>query len=708
MNLEFNVNEIIDAKVVNPLIELEAASTDFVTESFFGNGANRYNFYWLIQYLFDKFKKEILIGDLEKFKDDVTLIFKGGNIIKAVIDKAEKNIQDTIIKIETVSHGESVSEYSLDKYTQTKRSDSDFSIYINYPKIEKALLDQSMKNLVFIKITLACEKIAYLVLKEIRNKYNQQDGTIKIEEIEFPFQITNLNDNLFTTHKLYENYNQKFKDLVTKTYDHIVDRSKGNQDESILQFLTNKKNIVMKFISLLTNKNVIFGDNTTFNGNTEIFNIIMPKVKGILINEYAQHNMDGITETNTISLSKLINILTGEKVDNGEKKLFSRNLSTHKQDMEIYFSDENEKPVITDDESLSLIGRKKNEENVLYGYSIKNIDFDNTYLFENFDNLSKDDLVKKKITNRILKLYENNNSLFISSNRTLRFLKNYTNTAFNLIRMKHNIRVYFELPKLVLQINNKKINIKYVYVNIPGEFIDITVPTSTDYSLGIIMKNKEKYISKREMIFEITNNPDKKYITEISTYSNYGLVHDIAKILYDDTNNIPWLDVKYEKRLERLFRLYFADMKANLNISQKIGEKLNHSYLMLNKISEQYTKYQETRDNNIIDTIKYYIRLEYHMLNLIDEQIEKNSDTMITFFKMILGPCETFNDITNVDEQNESLEGLIKYVQDITKYYKIFVENIGLPSEGNLYEIQLGGFYKKYLKYKHKYLELKK
>lgn len=708
MNLEFNVNEIIDAKVVNPLIELEAASTDFVTESFFGNGANRYNFYWLIQYLFDKFKKEILIGDLEKFKDDVTLIFKGGNIIKAVIDKAEKNIQDTIIKIETVSHGESISEYSLDKYTQTKRSDSDFSIYINYPKIEKTLLDQSMKNLVFIKITLACEKIAYLVLKEIRNKYNQQDGTIKIEEIEFPFQITNLNDNLFTTHKLYENYNQKFKDLVTKTYDHIVDRSKGNQDESILQFLTNKKNIVMKFISLLTNKNVKFGDNTTFNGNTEIFNIIMPKVKGILINEYAQHNMDGITETNTISLNKLINILTGEKVDNGEKKLFSRNLSTHKQDMEIYFSDENEKPVITDDESLSLIGRKKNEENVLYGYSIKNIDFDNTYLFENFDNLSKEDLVKKKVTNRILKLYENNNSLFISSNRTLRFLKNYTNTAFNLIRMKHNIRVYFELPKLVLQINNKKINIKYIYVNIPGEFIDITVPTSTDYSLGIIMKNKEKYISKREMIFEITNNPDKKYITEISTYSNYGLVHDIAKILYDDTNNIPWLDVKYEKRLERLFRLYFADMKANLNISQKIGEKLNHSYLMLNKISEQYTKYQETRDNNTIDTIKYYIRLEYHMLNLIDEQIEKNSDTMITFFKMILGPCETFNDITNVDEQNESLEGLIKYVQDITKYYKIFVDNIGLPSEGNLYEIQLGGFYKKYLKYKHKYLELKK
>ena len=708
MNLEFDANEILNAVVVNPLEELESVSTDFITENFFNNQAGRYNFYWVIQYLFDKYKNLIFVENLLPYKDCIIFVFKGGNIIKAVIDKAEENIEKTI---EENNDTEAKSEISLDEYTQTKRSDSDFSIYVNYPLAESILDDKAKKDLVFLQILIGCEHISYNILADIRKSYDIEKETIKLDDISYSIPITYLKDRLFTINNLYENYNQKFKDLVEKNNEYFEQIKMGDYDKSVIDFIKNNKNIVITFAAIYMNKNINFDVKNNFDVASKLYNIPMPRVKGFIINDNLKYGMDEINEQNSFSLNKLYNYIEveNEKMDVDSE---SKNITNHKKDIEIYFSNEKNIPLIADDYSILNINKNK-KNNIYNGYSINNVNLDNNYLFNINKNLNQNSLIKQKITGRVIKQNKNNNSLYISSNRTLRFIRNTNNVSFNLIRTKHNFRIFLELPNTITNINGKNVNIKYVHIDLPGEFIDISIPTFSDSGITEIMKNFDKFMQERKLYVQVLGQ-QKEYILNIYTYTNYGLIHDIEIILFKNTNNEPWLDKKYAKRIERLFRLYFADVKNNFVINEKIQNQLEFINNNLETINKNYNIFQQTNDAQYIATNNKYIDSIIKISQQIDKYLGKQNN-FYNLFSAILKPVKKYNDsfeldgnIDVTDDKITNVSNIIKYLEDITKYYKIFVDNIDLPSEGNLDKIQLGGYYTKYLKYKQKYLQLKK
>ncbi|ARF09085.1 hypothetical protein Catovirus_2_34 [Catovirus CTV1] len=698
--ISFNANKIIDPSVVNPLVELEATSTDFVTENFFGNTDRRFNFYFLIQKLFDKYTLTVMTNELATFKSDIYLVFKGGNIIKAVIDKAENNVKDAVITVDDFKNtNELKMQYSLNDFNPTKRSDSDFSIYIDFPRIASMIRNDNERNLLFLKIIIACEKIAYNILDEIRTNYDPENGTVKIthynSKSEMP--ITNLSDNLKNLGKLKDNYNQKFKDLIKKNIEYYEQFKSGKYDSSVSDFITHQKNVVVELLKILTSANIKLHNEQNFESDTLLNNVPMPRVAGFIINDKVNYDITGITNENSISLNKLTSFVGGKKYVSS-----NNNLTAKKKDLEMFFANEKGIPLIADDNSLFRI-KKRNNNNVYSGFSIGNRDFDNDFLFKNFQYINNNNLVEYGISNVITKQSRNENLLYISSNRTLRFTKNDTDkTAFNLIRTKHNFRVFFELPYSIKMINGQNVDIKYFYLNIPGEFIDITVPTFADDALITYMKDFNKYITKRQMTLKQPNG--QLFSQHIYTYSNYGLIHDIENIIFISTNNKPWTDNKYGKRLERFFRLYYAEIKGKIYIDDKIKEQLKSIMDALVFIKGKYENYKETKDKNYLGIIQQNLNVIYSEIKLIGEYIKKTTNTdshlFNDMFNSVLGPIINYND-------NESLDNIISYINDVIKYYSIFTNNINLPFRGNLEQIHLGGYYEKYLKYKQKYLELK-
>lgn len=706
MSSQFDINKIINPSVVNPLAELEAVSTDFITDKFFGNEQNRFNFYWIIQKLFDEYKEKILSNELAIYKPYVFLIFKGGNIIKAIIDKSEQNIKNTIIKIDETQYSDDLkTEYTLSEYNKTKRSDSDFTILINYPKIEQIITDNNQKILIYTKILVACEYISYSIQKKIRYIYNHKEGTIELGTYSLP--ITNLKENTNSLEELQKSYNDKFGDLVKRTIE-ILDKIKTDEkEESDIEFITNTKNIVVNLVNIFASNKIVFDKKQNYESKIIFKKVLMPQIKGFVINDYVQYNTNDITQENSISFNKLVSIASGKNIN---KNTGENNNTSNKDDMEIYYANDNNIPLIADDISLDDI--LNNKSNIYNGFSIGNMDINNDFLFNNYQKLSYNKLIRQKIIKTISKRIPNDNPLYISTNRTVRFIKNNRKTAFNLIRTKHNFRVFFELPYTIIKMQNEEVSIKYFYIDIPGEFIDITVSSYADDGILEYSNNFDKYITKREMIIKNPNN-EQNMSQEIYTYSNYGLIHDIEGIIYRSTNNLPWTDNKYAKRLERLFRLYFSEIKNKLFINDEIKKQLIFIYESMSTIKKKYEDFKINEYTNFIEIVNHYIKIIYSELKIIDQYISKNQkkeyNLFNDLFNSILGPIKIFNTDAISNKLDEKMkEKIIVYLDDIIKYYKIFVDNITLPSQGNLYEIQLGGvYYKKYIKYKQKYLRLR-
>lgn len=710
--LKFDANKIIEPIVNNPMTELESASTDFITDNFFGNKTYRYNFYWLISKLFEKYIKIIFTEELEVYIPHIFLIFKGGNIIKAVIDKTENNIIKSIISVDKQNEiNDLKTEYSLTEYNTTKRSDSDFSVYIDFNKIGNMVSKNENKKLVFMKILISAENVCYNILDEIRKKFNNENGTFNLGEgnsnnnsDDYKLPISNLFENIDKLETLNKSYNNKFLEVINKNVDYYNQLQTDPNNEMIKDYINNPKNIVIGIIKIYESSQLEFSKKLNFDSPVLFNNTIpMPKIIGFHINEKFNYNVKDVKPENIINFDKLLKYLNNKKGYNPSKEKHS----IYKKDMEIYFTNEQNISLISNDFDMNNI-KKNNINNKFTGYSINNVDFDNYFLFNNIKNLTFNDFRKYKISNVNVKQFENNNALYISSNRTLRFIKNNYITAFNLIRSKHNFNVYFELPYTITQINNQPANIRYISIDIPGEFIDISIPTYVDNNLLTCMSNFDKYISSRLMTIDLPNGLN--YSHKIYTYSNYGLIHDIEFILYVSTNNTPWKDNKYSKRLERLFRLYYAEIKDNLTINNDIKNQLVYIEDSFNLIKNKFNDILVSKRKEILHIIRNNINIIYEVIKIIDKFINEIKKTNLNIFKMmfdsILGPI--VNTINNYKVEN--IENVILYIDDIIKYYKIFVNNISLPFQGNLNEIQLGGsqnYYKyKYIKYKQKYLNL--
>lgn len=125
---------------------------------------------------------------------------------------------------------------------------------------------------------------------------------------------------------------------------------------------------------------------------------------------------------------------------------------------------------------------------------------------------------------------------FISYNTALDFRrKDNLRATFDLLRFRRNFRL-----KILLDTNEE------VYVNVPFEIIDVSIPHSEDYGLkklkGAINELTTSYMFKPEKGASFAfKAPTVKY-----------QLKDLHDLLFYQ-NEYPWLDIKYGKRITRYF-----------------------------------------------------------------------------------------------------------------------------------------------------------
>lgn len=256
-----------------------------------------------------------------------------------------------------------------------------------------------------------------------------------------------------------------------------------------------------------------------------------------------------------------------------------------------------------------------------------------------------------------------NSGIYQYYNETNRFIGIEPNflSYFTLHRVKLNIILYF-----------KTSDNKYGSFVCPSELIDVPIATYDDFKKNIDFKiyfqSYENILNEKNLIF--------------NSLTIYGVIDDICKGLFLEVS-FPWDSKKYEKKINRL--IYFFLMY------------LNNAYINFNDIKKYIYDFFKTYD------------LSKEKLNFIthDNKIYDRDE----LFEKIFGFLSKVNDmvIKSGDENNIKNNNLIKdlFIENISlyNYEKTQLQGKKNESESGIEKVK---YLTKYLKYKKKYLEIKK
>ena len=168
--------------------------------------------------------------------------------------------------------------------------------------------------------------------------------------------------------------------------------------------------------------------------------------------------------------------------------------------------------------------------------------------------------------------------LYISINRSLDFMAGFTGSPmrvkFALIRTKLNCVTYMTRGSE----HTKKL--------IGAEVIDcsITHRDATGFGTAADIEEFKHGISHFSL-----SAISKKYRLEFFGYNIHGMIHDLEQMMFAQ-NDVPWLDVKYAKRFNRLFFMYMVDLFIKVIDNDKrieIIEKYRNFMLQLIQIVGQ-------------------------------------------------------------------------------------------------------------------------
>lgn len=225
------------------------------------------------------------------------------------------------------------------------------------------------------------------------------------------------------------------------------------------------------------------------------------------------------------------------------------------------------------------------------------------------------------------------NEIYISANRTLKFLRgDGTYASFALVRSKVSLNGYY--------------GDRYTDVN--GELIDVSIVNKDNGGIEHFFDNLDKNIRK----FAIGSGDDT-YI--IRSYSLSYLLEDLEHILFE-YSNYPWEDLKYGKRLKRILFIYFIILMTKNKMSN------------INRI-----KYFQILKVNIFDKIKNNKKEE--AIKSIEKFIEMVNNDMTTRNKTI-DQYPFYNLLKN-------LQKILKKEYDeekLNEYIDIILENINTIS----------------------------
>jgi hypothetical protein len=280
-----------------------------------------------------------------------------------------------------------------------------------------------------------------------------------------------------------------------------------------------------------------------------------------------------------------------------------------------------------------------------------------------FDNSYRKDFYVTKTKNNHPVVYSigetNSTPLFYYCNETNYFTRNVDITNFNLSRIKYNFIIYMKLKSPINGIN-------YCYLNVPAEIADIPIPKYNDFkTVGFNLTTNIKTYK------HIKNENILLY----NSYTNIYFLKDLYKALFDEVK-FPWEAQKYDKKIQRIFFLLEIDL----------GNKLSqHEF---NLLQYEFKKIHP-------DTLSFNM----------DENVSRILDKVELYNFLTRNKTYKCSDIPNLDDKKKCEEyiNLVSHKLRNLTYYQF---DSGKTEYAD--PVEHVPYLKKYLKYKNKYLNLKK
>lgn len=254
-------------------------------------------------------------------------------------------------------------------------------------------------------------------------------------------------------------------------------------------------------------------------------------------------------------------------------------------------------------------------KNELGNQKIYNYDSEPPTIFKINNNWDEDNLLvdvsrgdfvilPNKYVNSGMQLVEFNgkeleNKHYVSYNNNINIFMNNKCVAFSLFRIKHLIKIQ---NYLINTYNNTVVP----SINIPAEFLDISISLPYD---------GYKYMPRAKNQFKLKeiNNYNSNKIILCDNPNN--ILQDLSYILFlQNTCHLPWSDIKYEKRIFRMF--FFLKYLKSIPIKK---QTYTQSYIILNELLDCFLNYTT---QYILDKKKYLNIRKKILLNQCIENID--------------------------------------------------------------------------------------
>lgn len=264
-------------------------------------------------------------------------------------------------------------------------------------------------------------------------------------------------------------------------------------------------------------------------------------------------------------------------------------------------------------------------------------------------------------------------NFYISSNETVHYIgTSGTVVSFLLSRMKYNFIVYY-----------KTTDGKYGYFNCPSEIIDISCSKRVSHDIVSFYESIEQQTNIYKYKYQ-RNTPDELVVKFIGL-SIYGFAKDFIKILIFEQDLI-WQADKYEKRIYRLLAFCYFELSF-----RKLSNEIPY-------IAEYFeTSGHNTPENNLKHN-RVYQRLRENIGDTAVFSFIRNFEAPGVRQKFINNELNG----GNLDKYNELVKILSDTFSEFAKYSCPHIDRSIDNRDGAVLIEQMGGYYKKYLKYVRK------
>ena len=282
----------------------------------------------------------------------------------------------------------------------------------------------------------------------------------------------------------------------------------------------------------------------------------------------------------------------------------------------------------------------------------------------------------------------NKSPIFLSDNETLTFTKvGGTITSFILQRAKLNVKMFIQKDS------------HHNFTNIAGELIDVSIPEKNDNGLsGFYKKIKETDISHYVENYTFEYNGRR---FNLNCYTIDYLIDDLGRMLFTDSE-LPWKDSKYAKRIRRLFLLYLIKLLTSNHTFDEIAGFFLQTHGIFGQDSYAFIQPFVSKFGFMKQFFENFFDLK-QKIDKISDPVEK-AEQMIKYEEYVNTVTDNFNFLQSVFKDQINISRTKPLEDSVIGA----IVNRSIDNKMPITIEQLGGndlyYYKKYLKYKGKYL----